>query len=371
MKKALVFIGITCLFAVVYSCNKSGDITPNDKGQVYLDLPDSTHRYNQFNNSDINEKITLGRVLFYERHLSVNNSISCGSCHKQAFAFSDNVALSRGFENKLTTRNSPAIQNLGSSGFGFFTGNGNAGGGQFGNGSLFWDGREQNLASLVSRPIANHVEMGIDDLTQLPQKLSELPYYSTLFNKAYGSSDISVEKISDAIAYFLAALESTNTRFDAAQHNSISFSGLELEGQTLFTQKYNCAGCHNENIGGYFSGSFMDIGLDASYKDLGVGAISGSTADRGKFKVPNLRNVALTAPYMHDGRFKTLDDVLEHYSHGINNTPNLDARLKIGVQPMRMNISTQEKQALIAFLNTLTDNDLITNPYFADPFKTK
>ena len=135
----------------------------------------------------------------------------------------------------------------------------------------------------------------------------------------------------------------------------------------------NCGNCHNEQVNGYFSGQFRDIGLDASYSDLGLGAISGRAEDRGRFKVPNLRNVTLTAPYMHDGRFKTLDDVLDHYSHNINSSANLDTFLKTTGTgaPMRMNISAHENQAIIGFLGTLTDADMITNPAYSDPFKTK
>jgi cytochrome c peroxidase len=365
MKKAILLGTLAACVVVLYSCHKNNDTLPHSDAKVYLDLPDSVHDYTNLHlQGQTNEQITLGRVLFYDRHLSINNSISCGSCHKQAFAFSDNVAASHGFENRSTSRNTPPLQNLGFSGFGMLD--------PKGSGTLFWDGRERDIKSLITRPITNHVEMGIEDLSSLPTKLGELPYYSKLFNDAYGSSDITLDKISSAVSAFVQVISATNTRFDQASANKISLTALEQQGSVLFNQKYNCGGCHNENVNGYFSGDFMDIGLDRTYKDLGVGAVSGSSADNGKFKVPNLRNVTLTAPYMHDGRFATLEDVLEHYSHGINSTANLDVRLKdSNGQPMKMNIPAQEKQAIIAFLATLTDYNMITDPFLSDPFKTK
>ncbi len=373
MKKYFVLLAAALPVAIFFSCNRTAVPTPEGGGEAYIDLPDSTYNYYGASGSSmepINRQATLGRVLFYERQLSLNNSVSCGSCHKQAFAFSDNVAQSAGFENKLTSRNTPALQNLGFSGFSM-----NPGGPSFsGGGTLFWDGRERDMAKLITRPISNHVEMGMTDLDAMVDKLNALPYYKELFEDAFGSDEITKEKISTSVALFVNAIKAVNTRFDQdQQHKGGQLSALEQEGMFLFNQKYDCTGCHNENINGYFSGAFMNIGLDAPYTDKGVGVISGSTMDDGKFKVPNLRNVTLTAPYMHDGRFKSLDAVLEHYSHGIKADANLDERLKNPSTggPMRMNISSHEKQAIIAFLGALTDVDMITNPYFSDPFKIK
>jgi cytochrome c peroxidase len=366
MKKYFVLLAAALPVAIFFSCHRANVPTPEGGGEAYIDLPDSTYDY--YGGSGFmadNKQATLGRVLFYERQLSINNSVSCGSCHKQAFAFSDNVAQSAGFENRLTSRNTPALQNLGLSGFG---------GPKFaGGGTLFWDGRERDMMNLITRPISNHVEMGMTDLDAMVDKLKALPYYKTLFQKAFGSEEITKEKISLSVALFVNAIKAINTRFDQhQQHTGGQLSALEQEGMFLFNQKYDCAGCHNENINGYFSGAFMNIGLDAPYTDKGVGVISGSSLDDGKFKVPNLRNITLTAPYMHDGRFKTLEAVLEHYSHGIKPDANLDARLQTPTgEPMRMNISSHEKQAIIAFLGALTDVDMITNPYFSDPFKIK
>jgi cytochrome c peroxidase len=373
MKKISLLIAAALPVIVFFSCHRAKGPEPESNATVYLDLPDSAYRYYEGNGIDvdtINRQATLGRVLFYDRHLSINNSVACGTCHKQAFAFSDNLAFSAAFEHKLTVRNTPPQQNMGFSGFrgGPVFGQG------FNNGSLFWDGRETDMEKLITRPLSNHLEMGIDDLDDMVAKLNALPYYKELFSRAYGSPEITVQKISKSVALFVTAINSINTRFDQDQKKpGRVFSALELEGKMLFDQKYNCAGCHNENINGYFSGTFKNIGLDAPYTDRGTGAITGRPEDNGKFKVPNLRNVTLTAPYMHDGRFKTLDQVLEHYSHGIKPDVNLDPALKVETtgQPLRMNITAHEKEAIKAFLGTLTDVDMITNPNYSDPFKIK
>lgn len=385
--KKLIILFVTVLSVIaIYSCNKNNStIATNGKTQ-YLDLPSTVARYYSDSSGflsspadSMNAQATLGRVLFYDGHLSINNAISCGSCHKQALAFADNVALSSGFESKLTRRNSPPIQNLVPKTLpiffnsNFFINNIST--------TLFWDGRAANVENLIARPITNHVEMGISDMSTLPAKLAALPYYSNLFTAAYGSSEITADKISNAIAMFIAAIESRSTRFDGFMAGTTKLSALEVEGMTLFNGTYNCAKCHHlsdsSNIGPYGGGgviptNFVDIGLDDTYTDMGRGEITGSAADNGKFKIPNLRNVAITAPYMHDGRYKTLDDVLEHYSHNIKGSTNLDTLLQdANKRPRQMNISDNDKEALKAFLNTLTDFGMINDPKFSNPFKTK
>jgi cytochrome c peroxidase len=367
MKKSIVLL-LAAITAGIFSCKKDKSIQGGGGGTVTLELPETPYPYFGSDMS-LNRQATLGRVLFYEKRLSLNNSLSCASCHKQGNAFSDNVAQSRGYENRLTNRNSLPIQNLGAGGFGggiFFPGGG---------GSFFWDARENDLAKLVSRPISNHVEMGIEDLSTIPAKLAALPYYKQLFDDAYGSDEITVDKMSQAMSTFMFAITSTNTRFDRAVMQPSEMSHImtaqEQQGMVLFNTTYNCAGCHNPALGGYSSASFMNIGLDYPVQDKGIGVISGNARDNGSFKIPNLRNIALTAPYMHDGRFASLDQVLEHYSHGIKADPNLDQRLKApSGQPIRMNISDNDKKALIAFLNTLTDYDMISDAKLSNPFKT-
>lgn len=358
-------------FCILCSCQKAEEIN----SIAVLDLPSTPYTYVS---ESLNNNIpTLGRVLFYDSRLSVNNSISCSSCHKQALAFADNVPLSQGFEGKLTFRNSMPIQNL-TSAFEIFPPLDSTSVPFVPTDtlSLFWDGREKMLKAMVLRPITNHVEMGITDLDALATKLSAIPDYQDLFTKAYGNPEVTQFKIADALSQFLQSI--------IARSGDSPLNALQQAGHDLFFGKYDCNSCHQtQALNGYQLGGstdpadrdsrgFINIGLDKTYKDIGFADVSGKASDIGKFKIPTLHNVALTAPYMHDGRFKTIDDVLNHYSEGIQDHPNLDSRLRdINNQPRQMNISYHDKQAIIAFLNTLTDYKMITDPKFSNPFRAK
>ena len=336
---------------------------------VSLDLPGTPYVYEVSSNDHI---ATLGRVLFYDRQLSLNNSISCASCHKQNLAFADNVAFTEGFEGKRTLRNSMPIQNLAVSFFmdslgfnpdpGFFTT------------LLFWDGRETQLQQMVLKPIVNHIEMGIRDLDDLSAKLEGLQYYQDLFKKAYGDTQVSSGRIAEALSHFLLAIKANKTKFDQSIHGMMPLNAIESLGSELFVTTYECNSCHQvQDAHGYLfqGGAFANIGLQAEYEDDGLAEVTGNASDKGKFKIPSLRNVALTAPYMHDGRFETLDDVLDHYSEGVQDHPNLDPKLRDNNgNPIAMEIPQSDKEAIIAFLNTLTDYDMVTDQRFANPFKT-
>ena len=310
--------------------------------------------------------------MFYDKHLSVNNTISCASCHKQALAFADNVPFSRGYDNRLTERNSMPIQNIQAfakiAGLGpddlIFPG---------GTTKLFWDGRETDLNSMVLRPLVNHVEMGIRDLEQLAEKLEGIEYYQELFKSRTGKTDITPQDISWHLADFIGQISSGSTDFDRFRFgNQNIFNAQEVKGWVLFNEKYECNACHQVQVpNGYeFAGTFANIGLDGIYKDPGLGAITENPEDIGKFKIPSLRNVALTAPYMHDGRFESLSEVIDHYASSIANHPNLDHRLKNhNNEPLRLEITNDEKDAIIAFLNTLTDHHMITSPDLSNPFQ--
>jgi cytochrome c peroxidase len=360
MRKLLALITAVLLF----SCNKPDE----DTKMLVLDLPTVAPNYNMGGNNDLPQ---LGRVLFYDKQLSLNNSVACASCHKQVFGFADNVAFSRGFENVLTKRNSMPIQNL--SEFGdFFVEDGN----RFIQSSiLFWDGRESSLGTMVMRPILNHIEMGMSDMATLSQKIAKLPYYQPLFTKAFGSSEVSPEKIATALASFSQSIRSNQTRLDRVMNfgETSTLSASELRGLQLFFNVYDCNRCHQVvTPNGYatMGGGFADIGLDN--QDAGRGGFTKKLTDEGKFKIPSLRNVELTAPYMHDGRFQTLNEVLDHYSVGIQDTPNLDARLTTSDgTPKQMNIPETDKQAIIAFLKTLTDYKVVTDSKFSSPFKSQ
>jgi cytochrome c peroxidase len=377
MKKSIPILIFTSVVATAtfFSCKKNEDLTNPEVGSggtEYLEMPAEPYKYSNGFSGTTNhdQKAALGRVLFYDKHLSINNSVSCASCHKQAFAFADNVAQSRGFENRLTSRNSMPLENLPSTG-------GFGGGASF---NLFWDGRSSSLNDLILRPVGNHVEMGISDLESLTAKLSELDYYDKLFLDAYGDETVTLSRISESMSLFLEAIRADNSKLDKQQRGEKVMNAQELYGMTLFDSKYNCRSCHTLSpvsvyYGGAGTSNFLNIGLDPNVgaaTDKGRGVISGDPADNGKFRVPNLHNVALTAPYMHDGRYETLEDVIDHYSHNIQNTSNLDSRLRgPDGQPLHMNIDEQDKKALIAFLNTLTDAEMIVDPRFSNPFKIK
>lgn len=376
MKKTYAVITAISIASVFYACKKNTTNSGNNNVSINPVLPAEPYVYfvsgsQQFQDS-LNNRATLGRVLFYDNHLSVNNSVSCAGCHKQAYAFADNVAFSAGYEGHLTGRNSPPVMNLSP------TSNFLLGGIKSGfSVNLFWDGRENNLNTLLLRPLTNHVEMGITDSISLCEKLSALPYYSSLFSKAYGTPEVTLSRISDAVGFFMAGIRSTNSRFDKSRKGMADLTALEAMGMNLFQSKYNCGKCHSVDTFGSYSGNpggtaFIDIGLNSNYADKGRADISQNAGDEGKFKVPSLRNIALTAPYMHDGRFKTLDEVLNHYSKNIQNSANLDDRLKdTDGNPMRMQISDNDKQAIIAFLNTLTDYDMITDIKYSNPFQVQ
>lgn len=354
-------LALTIILAVVFCLHSACKKEPSSASKAsttYLDLPATPYDYGTANDA----LVTLGRVLFYDRQLSVNNAISCASCHKQAYGFADNVALSPGFENRPTLRNSIAIQNINSN-FGFVIPS-----------ELFWDGRETFLQNMVLQPLVNHVEMGMGSINEVSEKVKTIAYYPALFNDAFSiNSEINAATIANALSAFVSNITSLNTKFDFYQDGMVQLTGMEASGMNLFFNKYNCNSCHQTQIpNGYqVGGGFVNIGLDVNYDDNGVGALSNNTIDNGKFKIPGLRNINLTAPYMHDGRFATLSNVIDHYSINIANHPNLDHRLKQNNAPVVFNISALEKDHLIAFLNTLTDYSLITDPKFSNPFKIK
>lgn len=205
--------------------------------------------------------------------------------------------------------------------------------------------------------------------------MSQAPYYKELFYNAFGSTHVTTEKIASALSSFLVNITSTETGLDKhLRQGNVMFTQLESKGFQLFLTTYDCNSCHQiQSPQGYImAGTFANIGLDAQYADNGLQGVTGLAEDAGKFKIPSLRNVVLTAPYMHDGRFATLDEVMEHYSNGIADHPNLDTRLAdINGEPMRMDIPDGDKKAIIAFLSTLTDEKMISDVRFSNPFKLK
>ena len=286
------------------------------------------------------EGATLGRVLFYDRQLSVNNRISCASCHVQQHGFADTARLSHGFAGGVTKRHSMALANAR----------------LYANGRFFWDERAGTLEAQVLMPVQDPVEMGMT-LPALETKLASVSYYAPLFNAAFGTAEITSDRVSRALAQFVRSLVSSDAPLD---RGPAAFNAQERDGQRLFNGQAGCSRCH---VGPALNGDGAhNTGLDAETVDNGAG--------RGQFKVPSLRNVAVRAPYMHDGRFTPLMQVVDHYNNGVKNNPLLDQRLRgrDGAAPRGLGLSTAQKEAIVAYMRTLTDSTFLSAPQFSDPF---
>jgi len=290
---------------------------------------------------------TLGRVLFYDRRLSVTDSVSCGSCHRQATGFADPARFSAGFQGGRTPRHSMGLANAR-----YYT-----------RGRFFWDERAATLEAQVLQPIQDPIEMGMS-LPQLTAKLGAVGFYGPLFNAAFGDPAVTSDRIARALAQFVRAMVSYRSRFDSAFTNGIpnfpaAFTPAEVQGQQIFTGRGRCAQCHTSVA--HVGDGLRNNGLDAATVDAGAG--------NARFKVPSLRNIEVRAPYMHDGRFGTLREVIDFYDNGVQPHPNLDPRLVgPGGTPLRLNLSEAEKNGLEAFLRTLTDTAFLSDPKFSDPF---
>jgi cytochrome c peroxidase len=338
-----------------------------------LRLPDTPYRYAgldlpahfqapvalRFDNTPADNPVTdagatLGRVLFYDTRLSANNTVSCGSCHVQKNAFVDPNRASKGFAGKPTDRHAVSLANLR----------------YYPRGRFFWDERAGNLEEAVLVPIQSKTEMG-QVLTRLLEVLARDEHYPELFQKAFGDDKLTPERTARALAQFLRALVSCQSKYDEGRAKAGSvrddfdnFTVQENRGKALFLS--NCAVCHLPGQDAHFVMiAPANNGLDADFRtaDGGVGDITLNGRDIGLFKSPSLRNVERTVPYMHDGRFDTLEKVIDHYSKEVKPHPNLDPRMR------RLNFTDSEKAALVAFLKTLTDQKFLTDPKFSDPFQ--
>jgi cytochrome c peroxidase len=335
--------------------------TPYHYADVELPAHFKTLAARRFDNTSPDNPLTdngatLGRVLFYDTRLSVNNTIACGSCHEQKRAFSDALRVSKGFEGQLGDRNAMSLVNLR----------------YHPRGRFFWDERARSLEQQVLMPIQSKTELG-QDLNRLTEILAKDDRYPELFRKAFGDSAISRERIARGLAQFLRSLVSYQSKYDEglAKARSVrsdfeNFTAPENRGKDLFLR--NCASCHmpRGQDAHFIMLRPLNNGLDDDPKssDGGVGDLTLNGAQVGLFKSPSLRNVEFTAPYMHDGRFATLEAVIDHYSTGVKRHPNLNGRLR-----RRLNFTTEQKAALVAFLKTLSDQKFIADPKFSDPFQ--
>lgn len=312
---------------------------------------------------------TLGRVLFYDKKLSKNHTISCASCHQQDKGFSDPEQFSTGFNGQKTDRHSMTLINSR-----WYQG-----------GAFFWDERANSLEEQVLMPIEDHIEMGVE-LTELVERLDSHAYYQVLFTKAFGDGEITPNRIAKALAQFIRSIVALNSKFVKAVDDADLFevvpnemkmlpmlSEQENEGLDVFYNYATCGYCHMGPA--LVSDAIKNNGLDLIYADKGKAEWTKNTRDNAFFKAPSLANIELSAPYMHDGRFQTLEEVVEHYNNGIKSHPNLNFRLTeedrdevLGGTPLKLELSQDQKEALIAFLRTFTDNDLSHDEKYSDPF---
>ena len=299
-------------------------------------------KYNFSANPLTSEKILLGRVLFHDPILSLDNTISCTSCHSQYSAFTHiDHKLSHGIDDRIGTRNAPALMNLAWQE------------------TFMWDGAIVNLDMQSLAPISHPDEMG-ENIANIVIKLQKSPIYPKLFLKAYGDSIITGERILKSLSQFMLTMVSSNSKYDQVMRNENHFTDQEKKGYQLFIK--NCASCHKEPL--FTTNEFANNGLelDSSLKDLGRMNITENLHDSFHFKLPTLRNIEFSYPYMHDGRFASLIEVMNHYQNGIQHSPTLSSPLK-----KSMNISSEDKVDIIAFLLTLTDREFIFNKKYSYP----
>tara|TARA_R110002072_G_scaffold302884_2_gene489468 strand:+ start:726 stop:1796 length:1071 start_codon:yes stop_codon:yes gene_type:complete len=301
------------------------------------------------NNPLTEEGVALGKKLFFDRKLSGNNTQACASCHKPQNSFTDNTRFSNGIDGVFGSRNSMPLMNLAWN----FTD------------KFAWDGKELGLERQALEPVKNPIEMH-SNWANVAEKLQQDPEYPTLFLRAFGTTTIDSSLVTKAIAQFERILISGNAKFDQYLLGNATLSLEELNGFTIFMdeEKGDCFHCHgSDNNPLWTDNGFHNNGLDSTFDDLGLGAVTGDPNDNGTFRSPSLRNLNFTAPYMHDGRFATLEEVINHYSEGLQFSSTIDPLMK-KVSQGGVQLTPQEKLDLKAFLLTLTDPEFINNPDF-------
>lgn len=366
--RGIQLISIALLFsAALLSCNKDdGGNTPASIPPVY----DNTPYQLEFgllppppiaeDNALTIQGVKLGRMLFYENRLSGNNSQNCASCHQQENAFTDTAQFSIGIKGLPGGRHAMAAFNL-----------------AWNQNRFFWDGRAELLRHQAVMPIQDELEMD-ESIENVIAKLSADTMYTNQFIRAFDRQEINEEYIGKALEQFMNSIVSVNSKYDNYLKGEVMLSDAEERGRALYFAEYNpgfpaasgadCAHCH----GGlnFENDRYMNNGLDseANQTDIGFQTVSKTPSDKAKFKVTSLRNIAFTAPYMHDGRFQTLREVIDHYDHDLQPSPTLDPALEY-TRSTGLMLTEQDKDDLIAFLHTLSDYDLTTDPAYSSPFQ--
>ncbi len=306
------------------------------------------------------EGIALGRLLFWEKALSADSSMSCGSCHLPAFSFADPNPVSTGVTGAQGTRNAMALVNMGWTQ------------------RFFWDGRAATLEEQILDPVPHPDEMNLP-WDEAVARLAADSSYAKRFDVAYNEEGITAGSTTKAIAQFLRTMISADSKFDRWRRGETQLSTLEFQGYEIFNREGgdpeivtggqfggDCFHCHGEAGLQFSDYLFHNNGLDATFAaDPGLAGMTGIALDSGRFRTPTLRNAALSPPYMHDGRFSTLEEVLDHYNSGGQPSATIDPFMKYSSGGLML--QPQQKEALLAFLHTLTDTAFAANPAFADP----
>ncbi len=348
------------LFAIAYSCKKAVNVINQENEPYVLDYGTTLAEPNLPGDNPLTKsKVQLGRMLFYEKSLSGNNSMACATCHKQGNAFSDVSQFSVGIDGLPGKRQAMAIVNMAWNSNGFF-----------------WDGRSFSLREQSLLPIQDVLEMH-ETLANAVSKLASKTIYTEQFNKAFGSVEITSEKISLALEAFMFTLVSGNSKYDKFLAGQATLTASEENGRKLFFTEYNpgfpnlsgadCAHCHSGS--NFENDQFMNNGLDleANITDLGYMDVTSNAADKGKFKVPSLRNIEVSFPYMHDGRFTTLEQVVGHYNSEIKTSSTVEQAV-LNTQSTGLMLTAADRIDLVNFLKTLTDQGFLTDERFSNPF---
>lgn len=293
------------------------------------------------------EGIALGKKLFFDTILSFNNTQACADCHAPNNAFSDTTSFSQGADGSIGIRNSMPLFNLA---WNY-------------NETYFWDGKTFGLEHQALIPVTDPAEMK-SMWTDVEQKLQQHPDYPAMFKQAFGTENIDSTRVTKALAQFERTLISANSKFDRFLLGEIQLTPEEKNGFDVFMDEArgDCFHCHGSDKNPLWTdNAFHNNGLDTYFSDLGLGAITGDPADNGKFRTPSLRNLEYTAPYMHDGRFSTIEDVINHYSEGLKISSTIDPLMK-QINKGGVNLSAKDKSDLKRFLLTLSDKEFILNP---------
>lgn len=354
-KKTLLTLAL--LLVVAIACRRDPAWPPGDPWSgptpYTLQLPGWVHDslyppHLPGNNPLTVEGVELGRRLFHEKALSDNHTMSCASCHLQANAFSDPLTFSVGTDGSVGTRNAMAVINLAW------------------DEHFFWDGRAHSLEHQAFLPVTDPAEMR-NSWPEVEARLRVHPEYPELFRKAFGTADIDSVRIVQAIAQFERTLVSFNSRFDRFYYggDSLVMTEAEQRGMEVFFRTGHCIDCHKPPL--FADHGLRNNGLDLVHTDPGMGGVTGISWQIGAFKTPTLRNIAYTAPYMHDGRFATLEEVVHFYAEDVQlASPNLDNHMFPWMEGL-VNLSMQDRADLVAFLHTLTDMSFLIDPAHSDP----